>query len=126
MTGPAGPGPAAAGPADLGPVGGGPGDAEFAVAATVRLASAGLHVIDRWTDALLDALQELGAGEPQVGGSLTGGRIEVHLTVAAPDVPTAAAVAAGLLRGALAAATTTGVRVVALATEVHPTGPPPA
>ncbi len=94
-----------------------PGD-PFAVTATVRLASAGLHVIDRWTDALVDALLEAGAGEPQVGGSLTGGRIEVSLTVAAADVPDAAAVAAELLRGALVSATTPGITVLGLSTEV--------
>lgn len=86
----------------------------FPVAATVRLASAGLHVIDRWTDALVDALLYTGAGEPEVGGSLTGGRIEVRLTVEAADVPEAATVAADTLAAALAAAATPGVQVVGL------------
>jgi hypothetical protein len=88
------------------------------VLATVRLASAGLHVIDRWTDALVDALLDAGAGEPEVGGSLTGGRIEVRMTVAAEDAGDAAVVAADLLREALHAAETPGVRVLGLTTEV--------
>lgn len=92
--------------------------ASFPVAATVRVASAGLHVIDRWTDALVDALLDAGAGAPEVGGSLTGGRIEVRLTVEAQDVPDAATTAAETLREALRAATTQGVRVVGLSTEV--------
>ncbi len=92
--------------------------APHAVTATVRLASAGLHVIDRWTDALVDALLEAGAAEPQVGGSLTGGRIEVRMTVDAEDVADAGVVAADLLSAALRAAETPGVRVVGLATEV--------
>jgi hypothetical protein len=83
------------------------------VTAEVRLASAGLHVIDRWTDALADAL-DAGAGDALVGGSLTGGRIEVRMTVPAEDVADAAAVAAGLLRAALRAAETPGVRVLGL------------
>lgn len=91
----------------------------FAVTATVRLASAGLHVIDRFTDALLDALLDAGAGAPEVGGSLTGGRIEVRLTVEAADVPDAGTVAADTLAAALAAADTPGVRVVGLTTEIH-------
>lgn len=99
-----------------------PADELFAVAVTVRLASAGLHVIDRWTDALVDALLAAGAAEPQVGGSLTGGRIEVSLTVAGADVPDAAAVAAELLRGALVAAATPGITVLALSTEVTTPG----
>jgi hypothetical protein len=81
------------------------------VTAEVRLASAGLHVIDRWTDALADALLDAGAGDPQVGGSLTGGRIDVRMTVEAEDVADAGAVAADLLREALRAAETPGVRV---------------
>jgi hypothetical protein len=88
------------------------------VTATVRLASAGLHVIDRWVDGLADALLDAGAGDPQVGGSLTGGRIEVRMTVAAEDAGDAAVVAAGLLREALRAAETPGVRVLGLTTEV--------
>ena len=88
------------------------------VTATVRLASAGLHVIDRWVDGLADALLDAGAGDPQVGGSLTGGRIEVGMTVDAEDLADAAAVAAGLLRDALRAAETPGVRVLGLSTEV--------
>jgi hypothetical protein len=108
----------------------GPAGGLFAVAVTVRLASAGLHVIDRWTDSLLDALQEVGVGEPQVGGSLTGGRIEVYCTVAAADVPEAAAVAAELLRRALTGAATPGVTVVGLAWNVAPdlssAGPAPS
>ena len=67
------------------------------VTATVRLASAGLHVIDRWVDGLADALLDAGAGDPQVGGSLTGGRIEVRMTVEAEDLADAGAVAADLL-----------------------------
>jgi hypothetical protein len=91
----------------------------LAVTATVRLASAGLHVIDRWVDALADALlADAGAGDPQVGGSLTGGRIEVRLTVDAEDPADAGAVAAALLRDALRAAETPGVRVLAISTEV--------
>jgi len=88
------------------------------VTATVRLASAGLHVIDRWVDGLADALLDAGAGDPQVGGSLTGGRIEVGMTVDAEDLADAAAVAAGLLRDALRAAETPGVRVLGLSTEI--------
>jgi Family of unknown function (DUF6176) len=88
------------------------------VTATVRLASAGLHVIDRWVDGLADALLDAGAGDPQVGGSLTGGRIEVGMTVDAEDLADAGAVAAGLLRDALRAAETPGVRVLGLSTEV--------
>jgi hypothetical protein len=88
------------------------------VTATVRLSSAGLHVIDRWVDALADALLDAGAGDPQVGGSLTGGRIEVRLTVPAADVADAGVVAAGLLRDALRAAETPGVRVLGMTTEV--------
>ena len=88
------------------------------VTATVRLASAGLHVIDRWVDGLADALLDAGAGDPQVGGSLTGGRIEVRMTVAAEDLADAGAVAADLLREALRAAETPGVRVLGLTTEV--------
>lgn len=117
-------------PADPGDPAGGrpaePGGELYGVEATVRLASAGLHVIDRWTDALLDALQDLGAAEPQVGGSLTGGRIEVHLAVTADDLPDAAVAAAGLLRAALAAAATPGVRVVGLASDVSAAGPAPS
>ncbi|HST66326.1 MAG TPA: DUF6176 family protein, partial [Mycobacteriales bacterium] len=88
------------------------------VTATVRLASAGLHVIDRWTDALVDALLDAGAGEPQVGGSLTGGRIEVRMTVDAVDVAGAVAAAGDVLADALAAAETPGVRVLGVSTEV--------
>ncbi|HEV7655260.1 MAG TPA: DUF6176 family protein [Mycobacteriales bacterium] len=88
------------------------------VTATVRLASAGLHVIDRWTDALVDALLDAGAGEPQVGGSLTGGRIEVRMTVDAADVAGATAAAGDVLADALAAAETHGVRVLGISTEV--------
>jgi len=86
--------------------------------ATVRLTSAGLHVIDRWVDGLSDALVEAGAGDPQVGGSLTGGRIEVRMTVEAEDAGDAAVVAADLLREALRAAETPGVRVLGLTTEI--------
>jgi len=88
------------------------------VTATVRLASAGLHVIDRWVDGLADALLDAGAGDPQVGGSLTGGRIEVRMPVYAEDLADAGAVAADLLREALRAAETPGVRVLGLTTEV--------
>ncbi len=88
------------------------------VTATVRLASAGLHVIDRWVDGLADALLDAGAGDPQVGGSLTGGRIEVRMTVDAEDHADAGVVAADLLREALRAAETPGVRVLGLTTEV--------
>jgi uncharacterized protein DUF6176 len=88
------------------------------VTATVRLASAGLHVIDRWVDGLSDALLDAGAGDPQVGGSLTGGRIEVRMTVDAEDLADAGVVAADLLREALRAAETPGVRVLGLTTEV--------
>lgn len=88
------------------------------VTATVRLASAGLHVIDRWVDGLADALLDAGAGDPQVGGSLTGGRIEVRMTVYAEDLADAGAVAADLLREALRAAEAPGVRVLGLTTEV--------
>ena len=88
------------------------------VTATIRLASAGLHVIDRWTDALVDALLDAGAGEPQVGGSLTGGRIEVRLTVDATDVAAATAAAGDVLADALAAAETPGVTVLGISTEV--------
>jgi Family of unknown function (DUF6176) len=88
------------------------------VTATVRLASAGLHVIDRWVDGLADALLDAGAGDPQVGGSLTGGRIEVRMTVDAEDLADAGAVAADLLREALRAAETPGVRVLGIGTEV--------
>jgi len=92
--------------------------APHAVTATVRLASAGLHVIDRWVDGLADALLDAGAGDPQVGGSLTGGRIEVRMTVAAEDLADAGVVAADLLREALRAAETPGVRVLGLSTEI--------
>jgi hypothetical protein len=88
------------------------------VTATVRLASAGLHVIDRWVDGLADALLDAGAVDPQVGGSLTGGRIEVRMAVEAEDVADAGAVAADLLREALRAAETPGVRVLGLTTEI--------
>jgi hypothetical protein len=88
------------------------------VTATVRLASAGLHVIDRWVDGLADALLDAGAGDPQVGGSLTGGRIEVRMTVDAEDLADAGAVAADLLREALRAAETPGVRVLGISTEL--------
>ena len=88
------------------------------VTATVRLASAGLHVIDRWVDGLADALLEAGAGDPQVGGSLTGGRIEVRMTVEAEDLADAGVVAADLLREALRAAETAGVRVLGLSTQI--------
>jgi hypothetical protein len=88
------------------------------VTATVRLASAGLHVIDRWTDALVDGLLDAGAGEPQVGGSLTGGRIEVRMTVDALDVAGATAAAGDVLADALAAAETAGVRVLGVSIEV--------
>lgn len=88
------------------------------VTATVRLASAGLHVIDRWVDGLADALLDAGAGDPQVGGSLTGGRIEVRMTVDAEDLADAGMVAADLLREALRAAETPGVRVLGLTTEI--------
>jgi hypothetical protein len=84
------------------------------VTATVRLSSAGLHVIDRWVDALADALLDAGAGDPQVGGSLTGGRIEVRLSVPAEDPADAGAVGADLLREAVRAARTPGVRVLGL------------
>jgi hypothetical protein len=84
------------------------------VTATVRLASAGLHVIDRWTDALADALLDAGADDAQVGGSLTGGRIEVRMTVPAEDAADAGATGADLLREALRAAETPGVRVLGL------------
>ena len=88
------------------------------VTATVRLASAGLHVIDRWVDGLADALLDAGAGDPQVGGSLTGGRIEVRMTVEAEDLADAGVVAADLLREALRAAETAGVRVLGLSTQI--------
>lgn len=88
------------------------------VTAAVRLASAGLHVIDRWADGLADALLDAGAGEPQVGGSLTGGRIEVRMTVDAEDVADAGVVATDLLREALRAADTPGVQVLGLTTEI--------
>jgi hypothetical protein len=88
------------------------------VTATVRLASAGLHVIDRWVDGLAEALLDAGAGDPQVGGSLTGGRIEVRMTVDAEDLADAGVVAADLLREALRAAETPGVRVLGLTTDV--------
>jgi hypothetical protein len=88
------------------------------VTATVRLASAGLHVIDRWVDGLADALLDAGAGDPQVGGSLTGGRIEVRMAVEAEDVADAGVVAADLLREALRAAETPGVRVLGVSTEI--------
>jgi len=88
------------------------------VTATVRLASAGLHVIDRWVDGLADALLDAGAGDPQVGGSLTGGRIEVRMTADAEDLADAGVVAADLLREALRAAETPGVRVLGLSTEI--------
>jgi hypothetical protein len=88
------------------------------VTATVRLASAGLHVIDRWVDGLADGLLDAGAGDPQVGGSLTGGRIEVRMTVDAEDLADAGVVAADLLREALRAAETPGVRVLGLSTEI--------
>ena len=88
------------------------------VTATVRLASAGLHVIDRWVDGLADALLDAGAGDPQVGGSLTGGRIEVRMTVDAEDLADAGVVAADLLRDALRAAETPGVRVLGVTTEI--------
>jgi hypothetical protein len=71
------------------------------VTAQIRLASAGLHAIDRWVDALADALPDA-----VVGGSLTGGRIEV--TLSGSDL--AAATAA--LDEAIAAAATPGVRVL--------------
>ncbi len=90
----------------------------YPVTATVRLASAGLHVIDRWVDGLADALLDAGAGDPQVGGSLTGGRIEVRMTVDAEDAGDAGVVAADLLRTALRAAETPGVRILGLTTEV--------
>jgi len=88
------------------------------VTATVRLASAGLHVIDRWVDGLADALLDAGAGDPQVGGSLTGGRIEVRMTVAAEYLADAGVVAADLLREGLRAAEATGVRVLGLSTQI--------
>ena len=88
------------------------------VTATVRLASAGLHVIDRWVDGLADALLDAGAADPQVGGSLTGGRIEVRMTVHAEDLADAGVVAADLLREAVRAAETPGVRVLGLSTEI--------
>jgi hypothetical protein len=88
------------------------------VTATVRLASAGLHVIDRWVDALADALLDAGAGDPQVGGSLTGGRIELRMTVDGEDLADAGVVAAELLREALRAAETPGVRVLGVTTEI--------
>jgi hypothetical protein len=88
------------------------------VTATVRLASAGLHVIDRWVDGLADALLDAGAGDPQVGGSLTGGRIEVRMTVDAEDLADAGVVAADVLREALRTAETPGVRVLGLTTEI--------
>ena len=84
------------------------------VTATVRLASAGLHVIDRWTDALADALLDAGADDAQVGGSLTGARIEVRMTVPAEDAADAGATGADLFREALRAAETPGVRVLGL------------
>jgi hypothetical protein len=92
----------------------------YAVTARVRLASAGLHVIDRWADALAEVLVDA-AADAQVGGSLTGGRIEVTLTVRAGGIGPAAAVAAGVLRDALDAAATPGVTVLGLATEVAAT-----
>jgi hypothetical protein len=84
------------------------------VTAAVRLASAGLHVIDRWVDALADALLDAGAADAQVGGSLTGGRIEVRMTVPAEDAAGARAVGEDLLREALRAAETPGVRVLGI------------
>jgi hypothetical protein len=86
----------------------------YPLTAAVRLASAGLHVIDRWVDALADALLDAGVADAQVGGSLTGGRIEVRMTVPAEDAVHAGAVGEDLLREALRAAETPGVRVLGI------------
>jgi hypothetical protein len=77
------------------------------ITAEIRLASAGLHVVDRWVDALADALADA-LPDAVVGGSLTGGRIEVTL----PGSDRVAATAA--LEQAIAAAATPGVRVLAV------------
>jgi hypothetical protein len=71
------------------------------VTAHIRLASAGLHVIDRWVDALADALPDA-----VVGGSLTGGRIEVTMSESDPAAATVR------LDAAIVAAGTPGVRVL--------------
>lgn len=94
----------------------------YRVSASVRVSSAGLHVVDRWTDAVVEGLLAAGAGDPDLGGSLTGGRFEITMTVEAADVPAAGAAAAEALRSALAAAAMPGLRVLELTTGVEPAG----
>lgn len=100
-----------------------PPGTEFAVTGTVAVSSAGLHVMDRWTDTVVDALRRAGAGDADLSGSLTGGRFEVSMTVRAADVVDAGAVAAETLRSALTAAAMPGLRVLGVSTEVG-TAPP--
>lgn len=106
----------AAGLAASGP----PPGAEFPVTATVEVASAGLHVMDRWTDAVVDALREAGATDPDLSGSLTGGRFEITFTTTAPDLTAASTTAAHLMSAALNDAAMPGLALRSLTTTVTP------
>ena len=92
--------------------------------ASVTVASAGLHVMDRWTDAVVDGLLAAGAGDPDLSGSLTGGRFEVTMTVRAPDAATAERVGSEAVQAALAAAAMSGLTVRAVSVSAAAAGPP--
>lgn len=81
------------------------------VTASLTVASAGLHVMDRWADAVVEALYAAGAGEPDLSGSLTGGRFEITMTVGAAGPADAEAVATDLLVAALDSAAMPGLTV---------------
>jgi len=93
------------------------------VTASLTVASAGLHVMDRWTDAVVEALHAGGAGDPDLSGSLTGGRFEITMTVAAAGPAEAEAAAAELLAAALDAAAMPGLTVRAVSVSAAAAGP---
>lgn len=103
-----------------------PGGTPYEVTATVRVSSAGLHVMDKWTDAVVEGLRTAGAEDPDLSGSLTGGRFELTMIVSATDPAAANAVAATALASAFAAADMPGLRVLDVATAVSSAAAAPA
>lgn len=95
-----------------------PAGEPYEVTASVRVSSAGLHVMDRWTDAVVEALRAAGAEDPDLSGSLTGGRFDLTFTVTAPGPAAAHLAAAEALATALDTTAMPGLRVLAVSSAV--------
>jgi hypothetical protein len=78
--------------------------------------------MDRWADAVVEALYVAGAGEPDLSGSLTGGRFRITLTVDATGAAEAEAVATELLVTALDSAAMPGLTVRTLSVSATAAG----